>query len=370
MTSKSWTKRFIVPPLAILTIFFVTNYTINPYNIFAYSYQGRYNAFKPYSPSDRMTKFYEAIHLKPATLIMGTSRIGFFNHTNLLPYAPQPIYNMAMAGASIDEETQYLEYMITHHKLKMVVWQLDFFSFNPDKEPQTTFTSERLQKTFYLNDYIDALLKYQTFEKSIKTIKKNFSDDYTLQLIRPNFEEGQYLTQQGFIYDKKTIQSNIFRTLNEYRTSPIFLKSSSFKNPISINTNLDKVRKIVQLCHEKNIKCIILTSPVYAKHLDLIHELDLWNTFEYWKQSLADIQPYYDFCTYNSVSYNLMNFRDSAHLASPFGPVVFGRIFNTTTVEIPKDFGVWITNENIHDFLNQQRSLINSIDSLPLQERL
>jgi hypothetical protein len=302
-----------------------------------------------------MTKFYEANHIQPATLMMGTSRMGFFNHTNLIPYAPSPIYNMAMAGASIHEQTRYLEYMITHHKLKTIVWGIDFFAFNPDKEDESSFSSERLNQTIYTHDYIDALFQYKTFERSLKTLKQNVHTDYSQQLIRPYFEEAQYLPHQGLITDRHTIEQNVCRTLAEYKSSTVFLKSEKFKNPQSLTEGLMQFKNIVQLCKKHHIQCIFYISPVYREHLDMIYTMGLGESFEYWKKSLVDIQPYYDFCNYNSVTNGIMNFRDSAHISSTYAPMIFGKIFQNPLVEAPDDFGVLVTKKNIDTLLSVQR---------------
>lgn len=333
------------------------NYSVNPYNIFSHSYEGDYNFFKPYALSDRMSKFYEAKHLNPATLMMGTSRIGFFSSSYLEPYAPHPIYNLALAGSSIYEQTRYLEYMIEHQKIKMIVWGIDFFPFNPDKKNEDTFQDARLDHYIYLDDYITSLLAYRTFEKSIQTVKINYKNSYDKKLSRPLFEEAQYFDFNNEPKTRTEIKKNIQDTLNEYKSLPGFLKSSHFSNPHSIDPGLFRLKHIVDLCREKKITCIIYTSPVSAEHLNLIYSLGLGNTFDYWKKSLADIQSYYDFCTYNSITNNIMNFRDSSHIIKEDGQLIFAKIFKNPTVFVPEDFGYTVTAENINQHLKQQRKL-------------
>lgn len=351
MRHTLWIKLLLFPILSIMLIIVSTNFLVNPYNVFKHTYEGSYNYFKSYALSDRMTKFYEANHIQPKTIMMGTSRIGFFNHTNLIPYTPQPIYNMAMAGASVHEQARYLEYMIGHHKLDTIVWGLDFFAFNPDKKAEASFKDERLKKFIYTNDYTDALLQYKTFERSIKTIKKNIKTDYSGQLVRPYFEEAQYLPHQGSLYNQHEIEQNVYRTLTEYRNSPVFLKSENFKNPNSLNNGLKEVQYIINLCKKHHIKCLFFISPVYREHLDMIYEIGLGDSFEYWKKSLAKIQPYYDFCDYNSVTNNIMNFRDSAHISSVYAPIIFGRVFQNSSVDVPDDFGKLISESNTTSLL-------------------
>jgi hypothetical protein len=361
MQNKLWTKYLVSSISIILTFIAIVNYTINPYNIFSHSYQGHYNFFKPHALSDRMSKFYEAKHLNASTIMMGTSRIGFFKYTYLEPYAPRPIYNFAMAGGSIYEQTRYLEYIIKHTDVKTIVWAIDFFPFNPDKENETTFKDERLDQPVYINDYVVSLLNYRTFEKSIQTVKTNFKHDYSKELNRPYFEEAQYLPMQGQPYNQNEIKKHVCDTLNEYKNRTVFFKSTHFTNPHSIDPGIARLKYIIQLCKEKNIKCVFYTSPVYAAHIDLIYAIGLGNTFEYWKESLAKIQPYYDFSTYNSVTNNIMNFRDSAHIVSSNGKLIFAKIFQDHNTSVPEDFGTYVSTANEHKHLLFQKEQVHPL---------
>jgi hypothetical protein len=92
----------------------------------------------------------------------------------------------------------------------------------------------------------------------------------------------------------------------------------------------------------------------------MIYSVGLGETFEYWKKSLADIHPYTDFCTYNKITSNKMNFRDSSHITSKFGKVIFSRIYKDSKNIIPDDFGILITPLNVNNHIKLQRRNVQS----------
>ena len=346
--TKKWVKSFLQASLVIIFSVSAINYTINPYNVFGHELDQLFSK-KNNVLSDRMSKFYAVNRLNPKTIMMGTSRIGVLPSSQLDPYLEGPIYNLSMAGSTIDEQAAYIRYMVSHHKIKNVVWSLDFFAFNPTKPIDPTFDPDRLTKDFYGNDYFISLFSFKTLYRSFKTLKNNLYEDN-----QKDDTKGQPFTRQQVVF-------NIHYTLDEYKTEKTFLFSEPFKIPSSIDPKIDIVRQTLELCREHNVSCFLYTSPVYHQHIDMIYSIGLGKTFESWKKSLADIQPYTDFCTYSTLSNEMMMFRDSSHVISDVGEVIFARIFNLQKNIHPTDFGFTVTPQNIDQHLEQERKLRHDI---------
>jgi hypothetical protein len=308
--------------------------------------------------SDRMTFTYEMQHIRPQTLMVGTSRIGYFKSNTLKSYALEPIFNLTLAGSSVYEQRRYIEYAIEHLPIKTIIWSLDFFSFNPTKEPYPSFSEDRLNHRIYLDDYLMSLFSYRTFERSLKTLKINRKQAPFNDNVSEYFEQHLYMDVQGQTLSDTEVRKNANFTLKEYAIHKAFLGSKEFQNPQSINPKLAEISYILELCRQKNIQCFIYTSPVFREHLDMIYSLGLSKTYEYWKTELANITPYWDFNTYNSLTENLMNFRDSSHMVSNNGKFIFIKLFNKTP-QGPIDFGYWVTKENIYKHLEDQRKFIH-----------
>jgi hypothetical protein len=316
----------------------LSNYIVNPFNIFEPNPNATFNRYKKNIISDRITLFYELSYVKPKTLMVGSSRIGYFKDNVIEKYVKKPIFNLSLAGSSVYEQVQYIKYSINNFNLNEIVWSLDFYAFNPDKKPYNGYSDERLNKHIYLDDYFTALMSYRTFERSLKTIKDNKASDKSI--FSYLVERNQYSDLQGQTLKKEQIYKNIKITLDEYKNIDNFLKSKSFKDPKSINKKLQLVKEVVLLCKEKNIKLTVYTSPTYIAHLDLIDEMGLTETFKYWKKELAKITHYTDFCYRNDITKNIMNFRDSSHTISDTGKLIFKKIYNPNDANQSLDFGI------------------------------
>ena len=292
-----------------------------------------------------MSKFYIASRLQPKSIMMGTSRIGLFPETQLHPYLDGPIYNLSLPGSTIDEQASYIQYMIKSHKVKNVVWSLDFFAFNPTKPIDPAFEPSRLSDSIFWNDYFISLFSFKTLSRSFKTIKSN-----QFSIPEPDETLGQPFTP-------KMVNFNINYILHQYATDKTFLKSEVFKSSSSINSKLALVKQTVELCRVYNVSCILYTSPVYYKHIDMIYAIGLGDTFEAWKIGIAQISPYTDFCTYNSITQNKMNFRDSSHIIGHFGEIIFVKIFENNRSKIPQDFGTYVTRHNVFKHVSEQKKM-------------
>lgn len=350
MLAKQWIKLFFISIIFVITLVSGINYIVNPYNIFGHGYDSLFKN-KPEILSDEMTRFYVANRVNPQTIMLGTSRIAFFPEEQLAPYLKGPIYNLGMRGSTINEQIDYLEYMINHHNIKNIVWALDFFAFNPTKPNNPVFEQKRLSDSIYYDDYQLALFSFNTLDRSIKTIEKNLFSK----------------TDQEQNLSREQIESNIRDVLHQFATDKIYLKSEEFKEPSSIDPKIERLKKIIALCQQKKINCFIYISPVYYLHIDMIYSIGLGTTFEYWKKSLATVHPYTDFCTYSSLSKDLMQFKDSSHTIPSVGNLIFARIFDPNNPLVPSDFGYTVTLKNIDIHINEQRELHHNIDVYSLQ---
>lgn len=321
------------------------NYIVNPYHIFSHHYFKNFLQEKEHTVSNRMTTFYKAKHSKPTSIIMGSSRVGMFDTDIFKKYLGTENFVMAMPGANIEEQSQYLLYMIKNHSIKNIVWSLDFFSFNPDLENDSDFVYNRLSNSYLLNDdYKITLFSLQATQNSLKTIFDN------LRLYQNNEVVENSKAKRQKVYD--AYQAFTHKEIDEYTAIQItyypskFLKNKHFIEVNSLEKNIKKVQLVLDLCKEKNIKTYLYTSPVSASFLDLYKKLGLEKTFFQWKKELSSITSYTDFAQYNSISNNPYNFIDGTHILTNFGPLIFARVFNDSHVKVPKDFGINIEKSN------------------------
>jgi len=364
MKSKLFTKIFLI--LTIISVFSIAcfNYLINPYGVFNHKIASEYIQEKDHLASHRMTLFYGAIYSNPKNLLIGTSRMG------LLPtpkkYIPNDLSNIWMPGANIEEQTTLIRYMISKFPIEKIVWSLDFHSFNPELYNDPNFSYNRLNPDIsYKDDYNLALFGYQTTIDSFKTLKDNLGN-FKLQISNSQNEQIKS-TEYGIKEVKNKIKKKVtqkkknawdkkvnaiskvevdFETAKQLKHYPNkYLKFKTFNNPKSIDESLIKVKEIINLCKKNNIQLYVYTSPVHTSFLDLYKTLGINKTFIYWKQELSKITNYTDFCNVNSITKDKYNFLDGSHLKPSLGYMLYAKIFNDSSINTPKDFGILIEKE-------------------------
>ena len=120
-------------------------------------------------------------------------------------------------------------------------------------------------------------------------------------------------------------------------------------------------KKIVEFCRQNNIELIVFISPSHATQWEALRVTDRWDSFEEWKRKMVAITPVWDFSGYNSVTSEpiqpiMSNYVDNSHYTPNIGDFVLNRILSHNVEQVPEDFGVLITSENIEQHLAKIRS--------------
>ena len=352
MSFKYWSKYILLITILFFIIIASFNYIINPYSIFTHKLFSTFLKTKDHIVSERMLTFYTAEKVKPNNLMVGSSRIGLFSKSEIEKYLSGTTFNMAMPGSNIEEQTQYMKYMINNYEIKNIIWGLDFYSFNPDLQNDSDFSYNRLNPTLFLrNDFKIALLSLQTTKNSFKTLKDNLlinnnkvkTKKVIISIIKST-KKKKSTNPPLIVLSKEQIIQKTNDLLESYTKK--YFNSNKFKNPESILINIKKMKDIINLCEQKNVKLYIYTSPVQIKFINLYTKLGLKNTFQKWKIELSNITQYTDFCYSNSVTNNLYNFMDGSHIMPTYGEKIFSKVFNDTKINTSSDFGKTIDKKN------------------------
>lgn len=327
-------------PMAAVGLF---NIALDPYGVFNSPKITGINQSKPKKGnSDRLFKAIDIIRIKPATVLLGSSRA----RQGLDPtYAglkdQQPAYNLGMNGANVYELRRYLEHAIANNKnLKTVIIGIDFFMFNDYYENQPGFTEDRLEKqSINIQDTINLAFSIDALSASIETInssrniKNNEGESINGFMPYKNIDLGKEVTDWRFVNSYQVY----FKNHAKYKLSEQYL--AEFK-------------KIVETCKERGITLKVFISPAHATDNEAIRATRHWATLEKWKREIVKIVPVWDFSGYNSITNEpikegMKNYADSSHYRENIGNLVLNRVLNYQTKSVPKDFGVLITPENI-----------------------
>lgn len=339
---------FVFPSLLFLGAF---NFIIDPYGVWNYF---NFPLNKVRIAKDNQARLFKAIdiiRIQPEKVFLGSSRTEIGLDTSHPVFVEQKTsYNLGLPGISIYEMTKYFEHLIANQSdVETIVISLDFMMFNNYKltNPKPDFVESRLGKKHLIwQDFLDVTFSIDALDDSIKTVFFNY---------KPH--NDSYYLDNGMRYNpQEKVNTNKFKiTLREYLDHKDKYNDYTFSAP-----GLNNLKKIIEICREKNIKVKIFISPAHVIHWEALYESGLWSIFEKWKREIVKITPIWDFSTYNSIttediSEEMENYWDSHHYTKEVGDLILNRLFSYEEENIPDDFGILITPENVESHLAQIR---------------
>jgi len=114
---------------------------------------------------------------------------------------------------------------------------------------------------------------------------------------------------------------------------------------------LRDIAEIVRLSEKHRFNLYIFINPIhklyYVQHSPYV--------FLMFKEKLAGITGYWDFSGFNSVTTDNYYYYETSHYRPLVGGMITCRITGCTNVEVPKDFGVFITGDNVSGFIEKQK---------------
>jgi hypothetical protein len=136
---------------------------------------------------------------------------------------------------------------------------------------------------------------------------------------------------------------------------PIFQYDTKKYKPITYGRQeMDEafaaIEKLIELSRKHHFSITFFITPFYS-NLYLNNAEALMNV----KERLAQLTDYFDFSGFNSVTTNDMDYYEESHYRYRVGDMIIKRIFGDGAVDVPDDFGVLVTRENVGRYIKQQK---------------
>ena len=298
----------------------------------------------------RTQKFVELNEIKPNTIILGGSRVHFLNTNDVEKYTQDKVYNVGLSQSTLEEQYCFLKYSIDNFDIKNVVIGLNLYPFSEKlkKNTDTDFDKEIFETGFSIEKQVEHYLEVPL----IKYIKDYFRNDYKDALYdkgaRTSYNQNLYIDNR--IWGQRAADSNKMYSL--------FYDKFLTEGRSGINIFSD----MVKLCRDNKINLKVFTTAIHQSQFELLHDVNKTDVYFKWKKEISDVVDYYDFMYPNSVTINSDNYIDPSHLRQEKGYMYFAKIFNDKTVNVPKDFGVLVTKQNIDEHLQNLREQIEFYD--------
>ncbi|MCW9026147.1 MAG: hypothetical protein OQJ77_02420, partial [Thiovulaceae bacterium] len=245
--------------------------------------------------------------------------------------------------ATIHDYLVYLKHFSKHYQVKNIYVQIDIENI-----------LHHTTGGFHRKDHPDVS-------------KENILDFYRVHLlgiypvgwrkkIKNNFfinSEQSYNLTNGVWY-RQTREAQISSDCSEYiKRESTFHKINKRVNGAGKNyeKTIQALKELKNISNVNNINLIVLTTPHNHNMMDS-YKLDAYLKFLY---DISQITDFYDFSGYNTITTNDCNYYEESHYRPFIGKIIAARIFNDKSIEIPNDFGVFVTKDNINEHLKYKK---------------
>ncbi len=372
---KSYKSYIFKVLLCISLLFFVTggtSYVVDPYGVnWRFVHHG-FNLNKGmFSKSVRLAKAYYINCFKPETLLVGTSRVeyGLSPDDDFLK-TYQPVYNYGLSSSNLYEQRRYIEYAVRHNKIKTIIMGLDLGSFGKMSN-SPDFNEKRLGAPSLIRKIRECYFSLSATYGIFRTIKKNRRNPDEVEIYQNGWRSPE--KQDRAVKEGRTTLKTEFE-----KSEMDFLRIVYYQFSL-VPERFNDFKMIVDLCRKNNIAFYPFISPAHPRQWEVIYKTGSWDEWDAWKRELVEITPVWDFSGYHDFNKQEKFYLDSSHYRKEMGHLIFERLIGSKKdSQIPDDFGVLLTVENIESHLqsiikqrekwvNNNPDDVSDIDRLYLQ---
>lgn len=325
------------------------NYFIDPYGIFNNLCLNLW--YEPgYEPNQHYAKMRLLINSKHSwnSYLFGSSRVGKINPSLILD---GNYYNMnyseGLPGEHLADINLLLEKEIP---VKNVMIGLDNFSY--------TMRPESHMGQIMRHPYDASDLKRMLFQ-----IKYLWSAPRIGIINNIRYKKSEFLINFNIMnngmHDLEEVDNKIERNIGQHLKSERFLKANNVQfseatrpKYLSImEDTIEDIAEIIRLSKTYHFNVFFFMNPTHIKYYLQ------GNPYHYllFKEKLAQVTDYWDFTGFNTITTNNYYWYETSHYRTIVGDLMICRMTDCTNINVPKDFGVFITKENVSQYIKKQK---------------
>lgn len=338
MSAKKWVLCFAAAAAVTVLSIALLNLAVDPFGAFGDRLFNWYSYNFTNNPRVAKISYLEDNYKKYDSYIVGCSSTSSFPADKFSEYTGGSFYNMIVYGADMYDTEKTVEYISENYNAKNIV--VNLYITNGETYDEET---DKLTRNLHWKVGEDSFLSY--------TLNYLFAAPRYAAAKLKAYREDTFLPQtfdvfdvESGAYDKRARDAEPIGNMDSYLESyPVFRDYPVEEHNLN---NMDKavasLKKIKELCDDKGINLTVMTSPVYFEYMSFFNREDVSEFYA----KIAEVTPFWDF-SLSSVSYEPRYFYDSTHFRNCVGDMAAARIFNDSSVYIPEDFGVFVTEENV-----------------------
>jgi len=342
MKYKKWVRLFLSAVLAVIALFALFNYTIDP--LWTFCHSNRYNNAQP-GFDERQLKTNRAYFCgleQYDALLLGSSRTTYINQHD---FKTMKVFNYSGVAMYPVEYEKWIAQAkkIKGGSFKNIIIGVDFFGSNDGP-----FGRQQMNNTPAPSHYLDIttsfmyrykmLFTMDTLDKSIESIKHSKTlgtVDYTRDNVKQTIRISPQRKQQAISHQTGLYSHQVYGA--GYKFNP-------------------KLKAYFQALKKENpeTKFIIFTTPINIDLFKILVQRGRLDDYKKWLTLLVgEFGEVYDFMGINSITKNRENYADLHHFYPEFGTLIADRVTVVPNSALPKDFGAILNKQNLKSYFKQ-----------------
>lgn len=337
LSAKTWSIAFVLIIFLVSLFIISINYYLDPYGLRSVENKN----FTNLSKTEYSYMYPIKIAQKAPYYLVGTSRTKYLNLPLLAHYLHKHIISVGMSAQSPEESLTLIKALKTNGS--HFISGFDAFVLNTANP-----SSNRLEQVFETN-YAN-MLSFLFNTTTIKATIRNLTD--TL-LSQPN---DLIFTQDNLHIGEKNSNTDIENNFISVSQNP--KDAQSFRYDI----NESQIFEFAKLGDSQDI---IIIFPKHAYYYKLFEKYGVQEKYFHAIELLVNNTKarVYSFYGINSITRDKANFDDYGwHFKPKIGNLILAKVFQDESVEVPKDFGVELTKENVGAYLQNLRDSIQTTE--------
>lgn len=319
------------------------NFFMDPF--WCYSHNHQYNSIqKGTNERQQKANYIYFTDKKFDTLLLGSSRTTYMNHH---AFTGMKVFNFSAKGMRPQEYLNYIDFTLqdSHQAIQTIILGVDFFGYLNYGSFMFENASAIVDATKSPLYRLKILLTFDALNTSMKNLRdyskhENRVDRYNRDNVKSSFNHPNDLSYA----DAYIHHDALGYAESEYSSTP--------------NPNFTKIFTTIKNKYQ-NKQFIIYTTPISKPLFEQLVNTGHYTDYENWLRTLVNIYgTVHHFMYNNTVTSNyLIYFADCNHPYVDTNTLIAHRILNLNDPEIPFDFGMLLTKENIEKKLEELRKI-------------
>ena len=354
--SRMWILLMLVMIAAGMAVFMAANYVIDPVDYFAAT-----SNKETYNPNNFTRKIKTEYILKRFPdvegIFLGGSKAGVLSAKRMSHYTGLSYYNLSFTHGNFSDYETWTRFLLKKLKnLKEITIHLSsietgYYSWYRDVYPDSKTSVPALVEENPWEIFTENLSYLCTDLRTTISGLRNPDSGITRDTLATGQKNWRRAIRSFSEDPEKYLQKNFYSGSHRF-LSNLFKRTASDSEEY-YQENLDALIRIRDLCAEKGVTLKVM---VGASHIYERYQYECEEYLVYLKQMVMITGGLWDFSSYSDLNLNPCNFYEKRHYTDELADLEIDIMNGAKDGEDYDGFGIYLTPENVDDYLNQRRS--------------